>query len=64
MESIEIELKVVEGRPDCKIVVDDEKMVLIIGSDEMIASKPMTNTGESVASFIDRFLDTITFREE
>jgi len=64
MEAREIEWEVTDDRPACKIVVDNEKIVLIIGSDEMIAAKPMTNTGESVASFIDRFLNAITFEEE
>lgn len=64
MEERQIKWEVTEGRQDCRIMVDNEKIVLIIGDDEMVAANPMTNSGETPIQFFDRFLEGISLEEE
>jgi len=64
MEERKIELEVTEGEPAYKMLVDNEKIVLIIGDDEMVAANPMTNSGETPIQFFDRFLEGISLEEE
>ncbi|WP_292597380.1 hypothetical protein [Mesotoga sp. UBA6090] len=64
MEERKIEWKVTESEPACRMLVDNEKIVLIIGDDEMIAANPMTNSGETPIQFFDRFLEGISLEEE
>ena len=59
MEARKIEWEVNEKSKKCLLQVDDEKIVISIGKDELIAHRPMTNTGESPAEFFDRFMDNI-----
>jgi len=52
------------GGPKCTISIDNSKVVISIGSDELIATKPITNCGETPVDFFDRFFEAITCKED
>jgi len=64
MEERRLEFLTDEKGTVCNIVVYDDKVVVTIGDDEMIATNPLTNTGKSPTQFFDRFMESIYLEEE
>ncbi len=64
MEDNAIYWETEEGKPECSIMVDDVKVILKIGDEELIATGLITSTGEKPSEFFERFVDAVSLEEE